>query len=79
MEKKLWTIPPVRVEEAMYADLHALAGIRDMSLSDIVREALTDYLRSVEDEYHSLHSIFAGRERRRNAVSVLARNDGEAA
>ena len=41
MEKKLWTIPPVRVEEAMYADLHALAGLRDMSLSDIVREALT--------------------------------------
>ena len=79
MEKKLLNLPTVRVDESLYADMHALAEIRGVHLADLIREACIAHIRAAEDEYHSLHSIFAGRERRRNAVSVTARNDSEAA
>jgi hypothetical protein len=70
-EKKIVQLPPVRVEEGMRADLRELAAIKGVSEAELMRMALTKMIDEEVSLYLSLHTIFAGRERRSNESRAL--------
>lgn len=82
-EKKIVSLPPVRVTEGLRSDLQALANIQGVTEADLVRKAISKLIDEHIESYRALHSIFAGRERLDNQSLAAQCNalgaDGEGA
>lgn len=62
-EKKIISLPPLRVEEWMARDLKDLASVKGVSISWLQRRAIYLLLERERDKYEALHSIFGDKPR----------------
>ena len=65
-EKKITSLPAVRIAESDRSDFQRIAEARGIDESSLIRIAVLDLIAKEEELYWTRHAIFAGRERRSN-------------